>query len=72
MGFVHPVRNGLLTDLGVAYDARGNIQVDGNYQTSVPGFFAAGDATRGPSLVVHAINLGRQSALAIDRYLTAK
>ncbi|EHQ06179.1 glutamate synthase subunit beta [Leptonema illini] len=72
MGFVHPVRNGLLTDLGVAYDARGNIQVDGNYQTSVPGFFAAGDATRGPSLVVHAINLGRQAALAIDRYLTAK
>lgn len=68
MGFVHPVRAGLLTDLGIEYDGRGNIKVQ-DFQTNVPGFFAAGDAIRGPSLVVHAINLGRKAAQAIDHYL---
>jgi len=68
MGFTGPVKTGLLEQLGVALDTRGNCAA-GNYQTSVPGVFAAGDARRGPSLVVWAIAEGRKAAEAIDRHL---
>ncbi len=72
MGFVHPVHNGLLEDLGVELDNRGNVQLDANYMSSVPGVFAAGDANRGASLVVHCIWEGRQAAAAISSYLADK
>lgn len=69
MGFLHPQHTGLLDDLGVAYDPRGNVSTDKNYQTSVPGIFAAGDMRRGQSLVVHAIAEGRKLAKEVDEYL---
>jgi glutamate synthase (NADPH) small chain len=70
MGYVHPVHTGMLDDLGVKYDARGNVAADTEtYQTSVPKVFAAGDARRGQSLVVWAIREGRQCARAIDEFL---
>jgi glutamate synthase (NADPH) small chain len=69
MGFVHVEHSKLLTDLGVQFDARGNVQTQGGYQSSVPGVFAAGDTVRGASLVVWAINQGRQAAQAIDLFL---
>jgi len=71
MGFLGPVRNGMLDQLGVALDARSNIASDANYMTSVPGVFAAGDMRRGQSLVVHAINEGRKAAEGVNRYLRA-
>lgn len=70
MGFVHPVREGMLEQFGVELDARGNVQADtDNYQTSVDKIFAAGDMRRGQSLVVWAIREGRQAARAVDEYL---
>ncbi|HXT94747.1 MAG TPA: glutamate synthase subunit beta [Polyangia bacterium] len=69
MGFVGPEKPGLLTDLGVALDARGNVAVDGEKATSVPGVFAAGDMSRGQSLIVWAIAEGRAAARGVDRYL---
>ena len=69
MGFVHVEHSKLLTDMGVQFDTRGNIQTDKNFMSSVPGVFAAGDAVRGASLVVWAINQGRQAAQAINTYL---
>ena len=69
LGFVHTEHNRLHEALGIEYDARGNIALSGNYHTSVKGVFAAGDATTGASLVVHAINHGRQAARAIAEYL---
>ncbi len=69
MGFTGPVRSGLLSDLGVALDQRGNVAVDANYLSSIPNVFAAGDARRGQSLVVWAIAEGRKAARAIDVHL---
>ena len=70
MGFVSPVRAGLLADLGVALDARGNVQANADdYRTSVDRVFAAGDMRRGQSLVVWAIREGRQCARAVDEFL---
>ena len=70
MGFVHPVHEGMLRDLGVALDERGNIAAGtGDYQSSVNKIFAAGDMRRGQSLVVWAIREGRQCARAVDAYL---
>jgi glutamate synthase (NADPH/NADH) small chain len=69
MGFVHPEHEGLLTDLGVKLDARGNVQVDADFMSSEPGVFAAGDMQRGQSLVVWAIADGRKAAAGIDQYL---
>ena len=70
MGYVHPVHEGLCDDLGVAYDARGNVAADEvKYATSVPGVFTAGDMRRGQSLVVWAIREGRQCARAVDAHL---
>lgn len=68
LGFVHVVHEGLIKDLGLQLDEQGNVAVD-NYQTSQPWVFAAGDAVGGASLVVHAINSGRQAATAIDQRL---
>jgi glutamate synthase (NADPH) small chain len=67
MGFVHPQHEGLVEQAGVELDQRGNIK--GVYKTSVDGVFAAGDARRGQSLIVWAINEGRQCARMVDRYL---
>jgi glutamate synthase (NADPH) small chain len=69
MGFSGPVRGGLLEDLGVALDNRGNVSTNANYMSSVPGVFAAGDTRRGQSLVVWAIAEGRQAARGVDEYL---
>ena len=68
-GFLHPQHNGLLDDLGVEYDERGNVKAT-NYQTTThPKVFAAGDMRRGQSLVVWAISEGREAARAADCYL---
>jgi len=69
MGFLGPLREGLLTELGVAINERDAIARDENYMTSLPGVFVAGDATRGASLVVWAIWEGREAARSIHRYL---
>ena len=68
MGFVHVVHDGLITELGLELDPRGNIAVE-NFQTSQPWIFAAGDTINGTSLVVRAIDSGRAAATAIDRWL---
>jgi glutamate synthase (NADPH/NADH) small chain len=69
MGFTGPVKNGLLEQLGVEINLRGNVATDDNHATSVPGVFAAGDLRRGQSLVVWAIAEGRKAARAIDLHL---
>jgi glutamate synthase (NADPH) small chain len=69
MGFLGPVKSGLLDGLGVKLDPRGNVQAGENYMTSIPGIFAAGDMRRGQSLVVWAIAEGRHAARNIDQYL---
>jgi glutamate synthase (NADPH) small chain len=69
MGFIQPVHKGLLDELGVEYDQRGNIKVDANKQTSVKKVFAAGDSEKGASLVVHAIESGKIAALNVHAFL---
>jgi glutamate synthase (NADPH/NADH) small chain len=69
MGFLGPESAGLLSQLGVLIDKRGNVAVDEEKMTSVPKVFAAGDMARGQSLVVWAIADGRRAAKGIDRYL---
>jgi glutamate synthase (NADPH/NADH) small chain len=69
MGFMGPVRNGMIEQLGVKLDARGNVATDANYMSSVAGVFAAGDMRRGQSLVVWAIAEGRKAAASVDAYL---
>ncbi len=70
MGYVHPVHQGMLEELGIALDERGNARADTErYQTSIPKVFAAGDTRRGQSLVVWAIREGRQAARAVDEFL---
>ncbi len=71
MGFLHVEHNGLVTDLGLKLDPRGNILAN-DYQTSEPWVFAAGDTINGASLVVRAIDSGRGTAAAIDRWLRDK
>ena len=71
MGYLHPVQKGMLEQLGVTLDGRGNVKADtSRYQTSNPKVFAAGDMRRGQSLVVWAIREGRQAARAVDELLT--
>jgi glutamate synthase (NADPH/NADH) small chain len=70
MGFLHVAHEGLIDQLGLQLDRRGNVIVE-HWMTSVPGVFAAGDTVRGASLVVHAINHGRLAAAAMDKYLKA-
>lgn len=69
MGFMGPVRGGVVEELGVKLDARGNVAANDRYMSSIPGVFAAGDARRGQSLVVWAIAEGRRAAQGIDEFL---
>jgi glutamate synthase (NADPH) small chain len=69
MGFLGPERKGMLDQLGVAINERGNVTTNAEKMTSAPGIFAAGDMARGQSLVVWAIREGRQAAKFIDKYL---
>jgi glutamate synthase (NADPH) small chain len=70
MGFLHPVHDGMIEDLKVDLDRRGNVKANElDYQTSRSKVFAAGDMRRGQSLVVWAIREGRQAAHAIDKFL---
>lgn len=69
LGFLHPEHSGLLEQLKVEFDQRGNVKTGADYQTSVRGVFAAGDMRRGQSLVVWAIAEGRAAAAAVNQYL---
>jgi glutamate synthase (NADPH/NADH) small chain len=70
MGFTQPVHNGLLDELGIDYDARGNVKVNGKKQSSIEKVFAAGDIERGASLVVHAIQCGKIAAASVNEFLS--
>lgn len=71
MGFVHPQHEGMLQQLEIALDERGNVFAsDQNYQTNHPKIFSAGDMRRGQSLVVWAIQEGRECARCVDEFLT--
>jgi glutamate synthase (NADPH/NADH) small chain len=72
MGFLGPVRSGMIEQMGLALDNRGNVATNADYMSSVDGIFAAGDMRRGQSLVVWAISEGRKAAAAVDRYLATK
>ena len=72
MGFVHPEHPGIVTDLGLKLDRRGNVEVGPDFATSVPGVFAAGDCQRGQSLVVWAIAEGRKAARNVDLFLMGR
>jgi len=69
LGFLHVEHGPIVEQLGLATDDRGNLVVDANFQTNVPGVFAAGDTVAGASLVVRAIAQGRQMAAAVDAFL---
>ena len=69
LGFTGPVRKGMIEQLGVNLDARGNVATNGRYMSSIPGVFSAGDMRRGQSLVVWAISEGRAAAQAVAEYL---
>jgi glutamate synthase (NADPH/NADH) small chain len=69
LGFLGPERPGLLTDLGVRLSDAGNVAVDRNWMSSVPGVFSCGDMRRGQSLVVWAIWEGRECARGVDQFL---
>ena len=73
MGFVHPQHEGLLNQLSVELDERGNVKAsEREYQTNMSKVFAAGDMRRGQSLVVWAISEGRECARKVDEFLTGK
>ena len=72
MGFLHPEQEGMLKDLSLNLDPRGNVKTDINKMTNVPGIFAAGDMARGQSLVVWALAEGREAARGVDRFLMGK
>jgi glutamate synthase (NADPH/NADH) small chain len=70
MGFVHPVHDGMVKELGVALDPRGNVKANVvDYKSSHEKIFACGDLRRGQSLVVWAIREGRQAAHSVDKFL---
>ena len=71
MGFVHVAHEGLVDQLGLKLDDRGNITV-ADFMASAEGVFAAGDAVEGASLVVRAIRSGRDAAAAVDEWLAAR
>jgi glutamate synthase (NADPH/NADH) small chain len=72
LGFVGPEREGAINDLGLQLDQRGNVAVDGDYMSSVPGVFSCGDMRRGQSLVVWAIWEGRECARGVDKHLMGR
>ena len=69
MGFLHPEHDGMVTQLGLDLDIRGNVATDENKMTNIPNVFAAGDMARGQSLVVWALAEGRDVAATIDKHL---
>jgi len=69
LGFLHPEKKGIIEELGLHLDQRGNLKTDDNFMTSQKGVFACGDCRRGQSLIVWAISEGRRSAHNIDKYL---
>ena len=69
IGFLHPQHNGLLDNLGLTYDERGNVKADETYKTNADNVFVAGDMRRGQSLVVWAISEGRECAYHVDEFL---
>ena len=72
LGFVSPEQDGPIGQLGLKVDQRGNVVVNDDYETSVPGVFAAGDMRRGQSLVVWAISEGRSAAHGVDKFLMGR
>ena len=72
MGFVHPIHEGMIAELGVKLDDRGNVWCDENKMTSTTSVFVAGDMARGQSLVVWAIAEGREAARGVDKYLMSR
>lgn len=70
MGFVHPVHKGLVEELGLDLDQRGNVKINDGFAASKPGVFAAGDAANGASLVVTAIAKGREAATHVHEFLS--
>jgi glutamate synthase (NADPH/NADH) small chain len=72
MGFIGAEKTGLLADLGVEFDQRGNVKTGEDYMTSIKGVFAAGDLRRGQSLIVWAISEGRRAARAVDLFLMGR
>jgi glutamate synthase (NADPH/NADH) small chain len=72
MGFVHPEHEGIVEQLGLKLDRRGNVAIDPSFMSNVPGIFAAGDCERGQSLVVWAIADGRKAARGVDKYLMGR
>jgi glutamate synthase (NADPH/NADH) small chain len=72
MGFVHPIHEGMVSELAVKLDDRGNVWCDENKMTSVDSVFVAGDMARGQSLVVWAIAEGREAARGVDKYLMSR
>jgi glutamate synthase (NADPH/NADH) small chain len=71
MGFVHPLHNGMLNELGIELDEKGNVKAtDKSYQTNISKIFTAGDMRRGQSLVVWAINEGREAASSVNSFLS--
>jgi len=70
MGFTGPVKNNLINELDIELDGKNNIKTDEHRMTNIPGIFAAGDMRRGQSLVVWAINEGREAAQQVDKYIT--
>jgi glutamate synthase (NADPH/NADH) small chain len=72
VGFMHPEKEGIVSDLGLDLDEKGNIKTDASFRASREKVFAAGDARRGQSLVVWAIDEGRKAAQKIDGYLRGR
>jgi len=70
VGFLHPEHDGLLANLGLEFDSRGNVKTGDDYQTSQKGIFSAGDMRRGQSLIVWALAEGKGAAESINRYLS--
>jgi glutamate synthase (NADPH) small chain len=69
LGFIGPERSGVVEELGIELDPRGNVACDGRWQTSREGVFVCGDMTRGQSLIVWAIAEGRSCAASVDSWL---
>ena len=73
MGFIHPTHKGMIEELGVEKDSRGNVLANtSDYKTSIDNVFSAGDMRRGQSLVVWAIREGRQCASSVDLFLSGE
>jgi glutamate synthase (NADPH/NADH) small chain len=72
LGFLHPEKKGLIEELGLDLDKKGNVLTSGEFMTSVKGVFSCGDMRRGQSLIVWAISEGRKAAYYVDKFLMGK